>query len=71
MRVRKALQEARKSGSPTVTLLVEDVERKLKQIQQQDDLLAQCMSKLSADDYQAIFGNLFEDKYKSGSDPSP
>jgi hypothetical protein len=71
MRVRKALNEARKSGATSVTLLVEDVERKLMQIQQQDALLAKCMSKLSPEDYQEIFGNLLDDKEKSGSDPSP
>ena len=71
MRIRKALHEARKSGATSVTLLVEDVERKLMQIQQQDALLAKCMSKLSPEDYQEIFGNLFDDKEKSGSDPSP
>jgi hypothetical protein len=71
MRIRKALFDARKSGATSVTLLVEDVERKLKLIQQQDELLAKCMSKLSPEDYQEIFGNLFEDKDKSGNDPSP
>ncbi len=71
MRVRKALNEARKSGATSVTLLVEDVERKLKLLQQQDELLAKCMSKLSPEDYQEIFGNLFDDKKESGSDPSP
>lgn len=71
MRVRKALSEARKSGATSVTLLVEDVERKLKLLQQQDELLAKCMSKLSPEDYQEIFGNLFDDKKESGSDPSP
>ena len=68
MRIRKALHEAHKAGATTVTLPVEDVERKLAQLQQQDELLAKCMSKLSKADYQEIFGDLFESKEHSGDE---
>lgn len=68
MRIRKSLHEAHEAGAKTVTLLVEDVERKLNQLQQQDEMLAKCMSKLSEADYQEIFGDLFESKEHSGDE---
>jgi hypothetical protein len=60
LRLRKALREAKQAGASVVEVPMEDLERLMAMNQQMDQRLAQCMSKLSKDDYKAIFGDMFD-----------
>jgi hypothetical protein len=71
MRLRKALREAKAAGRDSVEVPIEDLERLIKHNQGMDRLLAACMEKLSPEDYQKIFGGMFETSTDECDVPAP
>jgi hypothetical protein len=59
--LRRALRLAKKAGAEKAEVEVEDLERFLEQSMEMDRKLAECMSRLSKQDYQAVFGEMFAD----------
>lgn len=59
--LRRALHLARQAGAQKVEVPVDDLERLLAKSKEMDARLAECMSRLSKEDYQAVFGDMFVD----------
>lgn len=59
--VRRALHLAKQAGAQKVEVSVDELERILAQSKEMDVRLAECMSRLSKADYQAVFGDMFVD----------
>lgn len=70
LRLRKALREAKAAGRDSVEVPIEDLERLMEHNQGMDKLLAACMEKLSPEDYQKIFGGMFEESGDKREDPA-
>lgn len=61
MNLMRELYKAKRNGDTTLTVSVEDVERLISQKNGMDQLLAKCMDKLSKEDYNEIFGDMFKE----------
>lgn len=60
LQLKKALREANLASQDRVEVACEDLERLMTQHQEMDKRLAACMDKLSAEDCQELFGDLFD-----------
>ena len=57
--IRRALHLAKQAGVQKVEVSVDELERLLAQSKDMDERLSECMSRLSKEDYKAVFGDMF------------
>lgn len=57
--IRMALHLAKQAGVQKVEVSVDELERLLAQSKDMDERLSECMSRLSNEDYNAVFGDMF------------
>lgn len=59
--ITRAVHLAKQAGAEKVEVSIEDLERLLEQRKVMDTRLAECMTRLSSQDYQDVFGDMFAD----------